>query len=43
MVKILALVLCLFTVTLRAYEKPEFKFHGGNQPIVTQTGLMFAF
>jgi|688.fasta_scaffold1007549_2 hypothetical protein len=21
----------------------DFKFHGGNQPIVTQTGLMFAF
>jgi hypothetical protein len=89
MVKTVALVLCLFAVTLRAYEKPEFKlidyfdsfhhsgdviedmnrlqskyhlkvskkndcqlggiisrdfkFHGGNQPIVTQTGLMFAF
>lgn len=21
----------------------DFKFHGGNQPIVTQTGLMFGF
>lgn len=89
MVKTVALLLCLFSMTLRAYEKPEFKlidylnsldhsrdviddmnrlqskyhlrvskkndcqlggiinrdfkFHGGNQPIVTQTGLMFAF
>jgi hypothetical protein len=87
--KIVALILFLFTMTLRAYEKPEFKlidyissyhdnkdliedinklqskyhlriskkrdcqlggiisrdfkFHGGNQPIVTQTGLMFGF
>lgn len=89
MYKTTALILCLFTMSLRAYEKPEFrvidyigsyhdsrdliedinrlqskyhlrvskkrdcqlggiisrdfKFHGGNQPIVTQTGLMFGF
>ena len=89
MVKNIALILLLFTMSLRAYEKPEFKlidyigsyhdsrdliedinrlqskyhlrvskkrdcqlggiisrdfkFHGGNQPIVTQTGLMFGF
>jgi hypothetical protein len=89
MVKTIALILCLYTMTMRADEKPEFKvidyigschdsrdliedinrlqskyhlrvskkrdcqlggiisrdfkFHGGNQPIVTQTGLMFGF
>lgn len=89
MYKTTALILLLFTMSLRAYEKPEFKlidyigsyhdsrdliedinrlqskyhlrvskkrdcqlggiisrdfkFHGGNQPIVTQTGLMFGF
>lgn len=89
MYKTTALILLLLTMSLRAYEKPEFrvidyigsyhdsrdliedinrlqskyhlrvskkrdcqlggiisrdfKFHGGNQPIVTQTGLMFGF
>jgi hypothetical protein len=89
MYKTIALILFFFTMSLRAYEKPEFKlidyigsyhdsrdliedinrlqskyhlrvskkrdcqlggiisrdfkFYGGNQPIVTQTGLMFGF
>ena len=89
MYKTIALLLCLFTMSLRAYDgediklidrfgsyhdnkdliedinklqskyhlriskkrdcqlggiiSRDFKFHGGNQPIVTQTGLMFGF
>lgn len=89
MVKNIALILLLFTMSLRAYDEQDFKlvdylnsyhdsrdliedinrlqskyhlrvskkrdcqlggiisrdfkFHGGNQPIVTQTGLMFGF